>query len=58
MAVAATAAPRAADVPMPEGKWIDVGGLRTRYHEAGQGEPIVFIYGGNFGTADLGFMMA
>jgi pimeloyl-ACP methyl ester carboxylesterase len=52
MAVAATAALRAPDVPMPEGKWIDVGGLRTRYHEAGRGEPIVFIYGGNFGTPD------
>jgi 2-hydroxy-6-oxonona-2,4-dienedioate hydrolase len=41
-----------ADVPMPEGKWLDVGGIRTRYYEAGRGETIVFIYGGNFGTAD------
>src|SRR5919106_3419256 len=38
--------------PLPEGKWIDIEGIRTRYYEAGSGEPIVFIYGGNFGTAD------
>jgi len=37
---------------LPEGKWLDVEGLRTRYFEAGRGEPIVFIYGGNFGTGD------
>ena len=37
---------------LPEGRWIDVEGIRTRYFEAGKGEPIVFIYGGNFGTAD------
>ena len=41
-----------ADAPMPEGRWLDVRGIRTRYHEAGRGDPIVFIYGGNFGTAD------
>jgi pimeloyl-ACP methyl ester carboxylesterase len=54
MAVASTLARKAgtADVPMPEGKWLDVGGIRTRYYEAGRGEPIVFIYGGNFGTSD------
>ena len=38
--------------PLPEGRWIDVDGLRTRYFEAGEGEPVVFIYGGNFGTGD------
>ena len=37
---------------MPEGKWLDVDGIRTRYFEAGSGDPIVFIYGGNFGTSD------
>ncbi|MGH7004799.1 MAG: alpha/beta fold hydrolase, partial [Alphaproteobacteria bacterium] len=37
---------------MPEGRWIDAGGVRTRYYEAGSGDPIVLIYGGNFGTAD------
>ncbi|MEO7243247.1 MAG: alpha/beta hydrolase [Variovorax sp.] len=41
-------------IPMPEGRWIDVDGVRTRYHEAGAGETIVFIYGGNFGTSDSG----
>lgn len=29
---------------------IDVGGIRTRYYDEGSGEPIVFIYGGNFGS--------
>jgi pimeloyl-ACP methyl ester carboxylesterase len=37
---------------LPEGRWLDVDGIRTRYFEAGKGEPIVFIYGGNFGTGD------
>ena len=37
---------------LPNGKWLDVGGIRTRWYEAGAGEPVVFIYGGNFGTAD------
>jgi pimeloyl-ACP methyl ester carboxylesterase len=54
MAVTSTLERKAgtAEVPMPEGKWLDVGGIRTRYYEAGRGEPIVFIYGGNFGTSD------
>lgn len=42
----------AASIPLPEGQWLDVDGIRTRYHAAGDGAPIVFIYGGNFGTAD------
>ncbi len=29
---------------------IDVGGIRTRYYDEGSGEPLVFIYGGNFGS--------
>jgi pimeloyl-ACP methyl ester carboxylesterase len=37
---------------LPEGKWLDVQGIRTRYYDQGSGEVIVFIYGGNFGTAD------
>ncbi len=41
-----------AEPTMPEGREIDVMGVRTRYHDAGAGEPIVFIYGGNFGTAE------
>lgn len=39
-------------MPMPEGHWIDVAGVRTRYYEAGSGDPVVFVYGGNFGTGD------
>ncbi|ARP83468.1 hypothetical protein CAL12_23370 [Bordetella genomosp. 8] len=37
---------------MPQGRWVDVAQVRTRYFEAGSGEPVVFIYGGNFGMAD------
>ena len=37
---------------LPPAQWVDVGGVRTCYHDAGQGEPIVFIYGGNFGGKD------
>jgi pimeloyl-ACP methyl ester carboxylesterase len=38
---------------LPEKKYIDVGGIRTAYHEAGSGpETIVFVYGGNFGGAE------
>jgi 2-hydroxy-6-oxonona-2,4-dienedioate hydrolase len=37
---------------LPEGRFIEVEGIRTRYYEAGSGEPIVFVYGGNFGTSD------
>ena len=38
----------AADMTAPQD--IDVGGIRTRYYDEGRGEPIVFIYGGNFGS--------
>lgn len=41
-----------ANSAMPEARWIDVAGIRTRYWDAGAGEPIVFIYGGSFGTSD------
>lgn len=37
---------------MPPGQWVDVEQVRTRYFEVGSGEPVVFIYGGNFGMAD------
>jgi pimeloyl-ACP methyl ester carboxylesterase len=33
-------------------KHIDVDGIDTVYYEAGSGEPIVFIYGGNFGSPE------
>lgn len=35
-------------------KEIDVGGVRTRYYDEGQGEVILFIYGGNFGVGASG----
>lgn len=38
--------------PLPEPKDIDVEGVRTRYYEAGSGDPVVLVYGGNFGTSD------
>jgi 2-hydroxy-6-oxonona-2,4-dienedioate hydrolase len=31
-------------------KYVDVNGIRTRYLEAGTGEPIVLVHGGNIGT--------
>jgi pimeloyl-ACP methyl ester carboxylesterase len=37
---------------LPPPKHIDVQGIKTCYYELGEGEPIVFIYGGNFGTSD------
>jgi pimeloyl-ACP methyl ester carboxylesterase len=42
---------------MPAAKWIDIGGVRTCYFDQGPtsgagGEPIVFVYGGNFGGTD------
>ena len=37
---------------LPPAKTIDIEGIKTSYHVAGTGQPIVFIYGGNFGTAD------
>ncbi|SEE71467.1 2-hydroxymuconate semialdehyde hydrolase [Rhizobiales bacterium GAS188] len=41
------------DSIFPERKYIDVGGIRTAYHEAGTGpETIVFVYGGNFGGSE------
>jgi 2-hydroxy-6-oxonona-2,4-dienedioate hydrolase len=37
---------------LPDGDWLDVNGIRTRYYDQGSGETLVFIYGGNFGTGD------
>ncbi|PZC47489.1 MAG: Pimeloyl-ACP methyl ester carboxylesterase [Chloroflexi bacterium] len=34
---------------MEDAKFIDVNGTRTRYFEAGQGEPLLLIHGGQFG---------
>lgn len=36
-------------MPMPEAKFLDVLGIRTRYFEAGSGAPLVLLHGGNFG---------
>lgn len=36
--------------PMGAPKFVDVGGIRTRYFEAGQGQPIVLVHGGTYGT--------
>jgi len=33
---------------MGDGKFVDVGGIRTRYFEAGQGKPLVLIHGGQW----------
>ncbi|MBI2361624.1 MAG: alpha/beta hydrolase [Deltaproteobacteria bacterium] len=35
---------------MRDPKFIDVDGIKTRYFEAGKGEPLVFIHGGHFGS--------
>ncbi len=35
---------------MKGAKFIDVAGIRTRYFEAGQGEPLVLVHGGQFGS--------
>jgi len=40
---------------LPDGKWLDVDGVRTRYYDQGSGEAVVLIYGGNFGTSDIAF---
>jgi 2-hydroxy-6-oxonona-2,4-dienedioate hydrolase len=39
--------------PLPAEKYIDVNGIRTRYLEAGDGEPLVLFHGGNMGSANL-----
>lgn len=33
-------------------KFVDVAGIRTRYFEGGQGEPLVLFHGGHFGSPD------
>lgn len=35
-----------------EARWVDVDGVRTRYFDAGQGETLLLITGGNFGSSD------
>lgn len=36
---------------MKDAKFVDVRGVRTRYFEAGQGEPMVLVHGGQFGNS-------
>lgn len=38
--------------PLPHPRRIDVAGVDTCYYEAGTGDPVMFVYGGNFGTSD------
>ncbi|MBO9352906.1 alpha/beta fold hydrolase [Bordetella petrii] len=33
-------------------KWVDADGINTRYFEAGEGEPLLLVTGGNFGSGD------
>jgi 2-hydroxy-6-oxonona-2,4-dienedioate hydrolase len=39
-------------MPMQNQKFVDIDGIRTRYFEAGTGEPMLLLHGGNFGQAD------
>ena len=43
---------------MGEAKFVNVDGIRTRYFEGGQGEPMVLVHGGHFGmtTSAAGWM--
>lgn len=44
---------RASAIPgMPPAKWMNLGGTRTCYYDAGSGDPVVFVYGGATGVAD------
>ncbi len=36
-----------------EPSWVNVSGILTRYFEAGKGEPLLLITGGNFGAGDV-----
>ena len=36
----------------PNSKWIDVDGVKTRYIDHGQGEPIVLVHGGTMGDVN------
>jgi 2-hydroxy-6-oxonona-2,4-dienedioate hydrolase len=40
------------DSDMGDEKWLDVGGIRTRYFDQGKGEPVVFIHGAQMGAGD------
>ena len=38
----------------PEGRTIDANGIRTRYFEAGEGEPVILVHGGGPGADGFG----
>ncbi|MDO8212056.1 alpha/beta fold hydrolase [Conexibacter sp. CPCC 206217] len=38
----------------PAASWLEAGGLRTWWTEAGEGPPLVLVYGGNFGSPAFG----
>ncbi|HEY8611667.1 MAG TPA: alpha/beta fold hydrolase [Roseomonas sp.] len=37
---------------MPEARWVDVDGIRTRYFDRGSGPTVLLVFGGNFGSPD------
>lgn len=37
---------------MRDARFVDVDGLKTRYFEKGEGEPLVLFHGGHFGSSD------
>ena len=43
---------RPSSLDMGPEKWIDVGGIRTRYFDQGAGERIVFVHGVQMGSTD------
>jgi pimeloyl-ACP methyl ester carboxylesterase len=42
----------ASPMELPPARTMNVDGIETYYHTAGAGDPIVFIYGGNFGSPE------
>ena len=39
-----------ANAPMGEASWVDVDGIRTRYFDQGEGDAVVLVGGGHFGS--------
>jgi 2-hydroxy-6-oxonona-2,4-dienedioate hydrolase len=40
-------------MPMTNPKWVEAGGIATRYFEAGQGENLILFHGGSVGAPNL-----
>lgn len=40
----------AANAPLGEASWVDVDGIRTRYFDQGEGDAVVLVGGGHFGS--------